>query len=128
MVNQIYGEEINHEGDLIVYYEATKRKGISGEPGNIFLVQAKGEFGSLNILVCTTGGTVDEVLVKDSPVVDGKAVVPGEFLGQFIRRSLQDSWEVAQTPSDLVILPSKIRPIADQPMTSNEVAMPSEKS
>ena len=121
LINKIYGQQINHGGDLIAYYEARKRKGISGEPGNIFLVRASGEFGPLDILVCTTDKHVDEILIKNSLVRNGKPAIPDEFLRQFIGRSLRDSWEVAKDQSDLVTLPSKIRPTADHPMATSEV-------
>lgn len=122
LINKIYGEEISHKGDLIAYYEARKRKGIYGDVGNIFLVHAKGEFGPLDILVSTTDRSVDKILVKNNPVLDGKPLIPDEFLQQFIGRSLGDSWEVAQKPLDLVTLPSKIRLIAGYPKMSQEVA------
>lgn len=123
LINKLFGREISREGDLIAYYEAKRRKGIYGDPGNIFLVHARDESGSLlYILVCTTNGRIDEVLITNSPVLQGKPIIPDEFLRQFISRSLQDSWEVAQNPSDLLTLPSRIRPIADHPKTSTEVA------
>jgi hypothetical protein len=122
LINQLYGQDISHEGDLIAYYKARKRKGIYGEQGNIFLMQAKGELGPLDILVCTTGGHVDEILIKNNPVLDGKSVIPDEFTQQFIGRSLQNSWKIAQDPTDLMALPSRIRPISDYPRTSQELA------
>ena len=64
---------------------------------------------------------MNEILVKNSPMIDGKPVILDEFLQQFIGRSLRDSWEVARNPSDLVTLPSKIRPIAGYPRISDEV-------
>lgn len=122
LINKLYGQDISREGDLIVYYEARKHKGIYGERGNIFLAQVKGEPGSLDILVCTTGGRVDEILVKNNPVVDGRLAIPDEFLQQFIGRSLENSWEVALNPSDLAAMPSRIRPIAGYPKLSREAA------
>jgi hypothetical protein len=122
LINKIFGQDISREEDLIAYFEAKRRKGIYGDPGNIFLVHAGGESGSLEILVCTTHGRVDEIVIKNNPVVEGRAVIPDEFLQQFIGRTLQDSWKVAQTASDLVDLPAKIRPLAGDTRTSEEVA------
>jgi hypothetical protein len=123
LINRLFGLDISREGDLIVYYEATKRKGIYGDPGNIFLVHARDESGSLlSILVCTTNSRIDEVLIENSPVLAGKPVIPDEFLQQFIGRSLSNSWELEKAPSDLLSLPSKLRSIAGNPRTSQEVA------
>lgn len=121
-INQLYGQTIATEGELIAYYEARPRKGIYGESGNIFLVYVRGELSLLEVLVCTTHGQIDETLIQDNPVLNGRSAIPDEFLRQFIGRSLQDSWEVAKNSSDLVTLPSKIRPIASYPKTSEEVA------
>jgi hypothetical protein len=122
LINKLYGQDISREGDMIVYYEARKRKGTYGKRGNIFLVQARGEPGSLDILVCTNGGRVDEILVKNNPVVDGRLAIPDEFLQQFLGRSFENSWEVALNPSDLAGMPSRIWPIAGYPKISREVA------
>ena len=121
-MNQLYGQAIAAEGNVITYYEARPQKGIYGERGNIFLVQAKGESGLLDILVCTTDGQIDEVLIKDGRSPDGHLAISAQFLDQFIGRTLQDSWKVAQTASDLVDLPAKLRPLAGDIRTSEEVA------
>lgn len=121
-INRFYGRIIAAEGERNVYYEARRRRGIYGQWGNIFLVNAEGELGRLEVLISTAGGEVDEILIKNNPVLNGKPVIPREFLRQFIGRSLRDSWELAQDPSDLVALPSPIRPIASYPQFSQEVA------
>jgi hypothetical protein len=120
LINEIYGEEISHEGELIAYYQARARKPLRHR-ANIFIVHAGGELGQLDILVSTTGRWIETIMIKDSPELDGKPVIPNEFIEQFIGRSLANSWELAQNPSDLVTLPAKIRPITGYPRTSKEI-------
>jgi hypothetical protein len=121
LINQIYGEEINHEGDLIVYYEARKRKGISGDRGNIFWVREDSEFGPMEILICTTSMRIDEIVIKNNPFTDEKSAIMEEFLEQFIGRSWDGPIMMAVTPTDLLMTPSRIRPIADAPRISQAV-------
>ncbi len=124
LINTLYGEEINREGDLIVYYNARHMKPLFPlTKGNIFLVKVRGETDDpLIFLVCTTKGKVDEVILKNNPIVKGKPLVSNEFLRQFIGRSLGHSWEIVKDPSDLLSLPRGILPISDYPKTSKEAA------
>ncbi len=123
-INKLYGEEISQEGNFIVYYNARHMKPLYPlTKGNIFLVHTNEEKNkSLTLLVCTTKGRVDEVILKSNFVVGGKRVIPAEFLEQFIGRSLGDSWEMAKVPSDFLSLPNKIRPISGYPKISEELA------
>jgi len=121
-INNLYGEEITQEGDRITYYQSKGRKSFyRSQFGNIFLVHGKGELKALNILVCTTRGQIDEILVKNNPIVKGRTVIPDEFLQQYIGRSLKNSWEVAQDPPQLLTLPSRVRPMVGYPKLSEEV-------
>jgi len=123
-INKLYGEEISQEGDFIAYYNARHMKPLYPlTKGNIFLVHTNDEKNnSLALLVCTTKGRVDEVILKNNFVVEGKPVISGKFVQQFIGRSLGDSWEMAKVPSDLLSLPEKIRPLSAYPKTSEELA------
>ena len=120
-INKIYGEEIVQKGDEITYFSA-KRIKPTRIKRFIFLIIMEGEPGRLGILVGTFQGIVDNVAVKNNPLVDGKPVIPDEFLKQFLGRTLQSSWEVAQDHSEFFTLPSKVRPIESHLKVSQDIS------
>ncbi|MFQ5779243.1 MAG: hypothetical protein ACE5HN_00485 [Nitrospiria bacterium] len=119
-INDLHGEEISREGDLIAYYHAKKRKPLR-DKADIFLVHVRGEGSQLDLIVSTRGRIVDQIVVKNNLIREGKPAVPNEFLQQFIGHSLQDSWQMAEKPQDLVALPSMIRPISGRRKISKEI-------
>ncbi len=119
-INDLHGEEISREGDLIAYYHAKKRKPLR-DKADIFLVHARGEGSQLDLIVSTRGRIVDQIVVKNNLIREGKPVIPTEFLQQFTGRSLQDSWQMAEKPQDLVALPSMIKPVAGYPKISKDI-------
>ncbi|MFQ5598811.1 MAG: hypothetical protein ACE5GK_12270 [Nitrospiria bacterium] len=123
-INRLYGKDISQEGDSIVYYKARYMKPLYPRTkGNIFLVTVMGETNEpLIFLVCITRGKVDEVVLKNNPIVNGKPLVSHEFLQQFIEHSLGHSCEIVKDPSDLLSLHQKIFRISDYPKTSREAA------
>jgi len=119
-INDIYGKEISREGDLIAYYHARRRKPLR-DTADIFLVHARGEGSQLDLIVSTRERIVEQIVAKNNFNSEGKAVIPNEFMQQFIGRSLQGSWQVAEKPQDLVALPSMIRPISGRLKISKEI-------
>jgi hypothetical protein len=120
-INKLYGDAISQEGDLIAYYDALDRNP-RRYIGKVFLVNAKSEKDQWNVIVGTRGRVVDRIMVKNNILGEGRPVIPNEFLKQFIGRSLQDSWQVAEGPQDVVTLPSMIRPVAGNLRASKELA------
>jgi len=121
LINKLYGEEISQKGNLLAYYSAVKRLPRHYK-SKVFLVHVEEKAGRLEVLVGTRGRVVDKIVVKNNVTGQGKPVIPDEFLQQFIGRSLQDSWQVAEGPQDLLTLPSMLRPVVDQQNTSKEIA------
>ncbi len=120
-INELYGDEISQEGDLIAYYDALERNP-RRYIAKVFLVHAKSEMGQWDVIVGMRGRVADRIVVKNNIIREGKPVIPNEFLKQFIGRSLQDSWHVAEGPQDVVTLPSMIRPVAGNLRASKEMA------
>ncbi len=120
-INELYGDAISQEGDLIAYYDVLDRNP-RRYIAKVFLVSVKSEKGQWDVIVGTRGRVADRIVVRNTIIRDGKPAVPNEFLKQFIGRSLQDSWQVAEVPQDLLTLPSMIRPVAGNLRASKEMA------
>ena len=120
LVNKLYGEDVSQEGDMIAYFDALRQLPPHYKT-KVFLVHAQGESGQLDVIVGMRGRMIDRIVVSNSPGEGHQSAIPGEFLMQFIGRSLQDSWQVAEKTQDLIVLPSMIRPLTGHQKTSKDI-------
>ncbi|MBI3815492.1 MAG: hypothetical protein HY279_13635 [Nitrospinae bacterium] len=111
LINSLYGREISHEGDVITYISAKKRKELAGIYGNIFLIQGETEYGKTDFIISISGGRIDKISSRG----DGR--INQEFLQQFIGRTLYSSFKVASSPADLLEDPHIIKPLGEAPKT-----------
>ena len=121
-INRLYGQEIVSEGDLIVYYEAKRRRGKYGDKGNVFLTRIETGTSPIELLVSVAEGKIYQLLLKEVPFIGGKPLVSNEFLFQFIERSLENSWEIARFSEDLLHVPVKVRAMEELPAVSQAMA------
>jgi len=121
-INRLYGQEIVSEGDLIVYYEAKRRKGKYGDKGNVFLETIETGTTPIELLVSVAEGKIYQLLLKEVPFIRGKPLVSNEFLFQFIGRSQENSWEIARSSEDLLHVPAKVRAMEELPAVSQAIA------
>ena len=121
-INRLYGQEIVSEGDLIVYYEAKRRKGMYGSKGNVFLTRIETDKSPIELLVSVAEGKIYQLLLKEVPFIRGTPLVGNEFLFQFIERSLENSWEIALSSEDLMYVPLRLRAMERMPSLSQAIA------
>ena len=121
-INRLYGQEIVSEGDLIVYYEAKRRRGKYGDKGNVFLTRIETGTSPIELLVSVAEGKIYQLLLKEVPFIGGKPLVSNAFLFQFIERSLENSWEIALSSEDLLHVPEKVRAMEKLPAISQAIA------
>ena len=91
-----------------VRYAEAWEHGAWGPPeeflGYIFIKSMQHEGKTIDVLVgMTSAGVISKVSVK------GIAGVAEEFLAQFHGKTLQNSFDLARTPEDLLVVPAKIR-------------------
>ncbi len=68
-------------------------------------------------------GLIDEIRVKENPTdKQGNKIINNDFLDQFIGRTLEQSFELRQTPDDYLITPTKLAGIKNAPLTSKNIA------
>ncbi|HEX9759096.1 MAG TPA: hypothetical protein VGB26_15080 [Nitrospiria bacterium] len=120
-INRLHGENIVSEGDLIVYYEAKRRKGLYGDQGNVFLTRIETGTAPIELLVSVAEGKIYQLLLKEVPFIGRKPLVSNEFLFQFIGRSLEDSWEIVRSSEDLLHVPAKVRSMEELPVVSQAI-------
>ncbi|MDZ7300650.1 MAG: hypothetical protein ONB44_00765 [candidate division KSB1 bacterium] len=85
--------------------------------GYVFLKSLQHEGRTIDILVgITNTGVISKVCLKG---VDG---IEEEFLAQFRGKSLQDNFDLARTPEDLLFVPAKIRAMKRNPALSESIA------
>lgn len=121
VIRKTYGEEYLSEANQVPYYVVRPFRG-HGRRGNVFQINNETLFGTYRIIVCTTGGRVKEIYVKNSLMSEGKAIIGNEFLKQFIGKSLDDCFEIAEKPDDLHTIPTKVKPIRGYPEISRQIA------
>jgi len=121
-INRLYGQEIVSEGDLIVYYEAERRKGKYGDKGHVFLTTIETGTTPIELLVSVAEGKIYQLLLKEVPFIRGKPLVSNEFLLQFVGRSQENSWEIARSSEDVLQVPAKVRAMEKLPAVSQAIA------
>lgn len=110
-----YGEEYLPKAERLNYIHIPTWKW--QRHADVFEVQGRAAEGSYSLIVCVHQGRVAEIYLKESPLN-----VPGEFLRQFVGRSLEDSFEVAQSAEDAFGLPAKLHPIGGNLELSKAIA------
>lgn len=85
--------------------------------GYIFVKSQQYEGGKIDVLVgLTKAGIISNVQIK------GSDNVREEFLMQFLGKTLQDNFDLAQTTEDLLFLPAKIKPMQGHTALSANLA------
>jgi hypothetical protein len=88
---------------------------------DVFEVQGESAQGPYSLIVCVHQGRIAEIEPKTSTQESGPRI-PGEFLGQFVGRGVNDSFEVATSAEEAFTLPARLRPIGGEPELSRTIA------
>lgn len=110
------------EDKFVNYIRIVRKKSAGKRGGNVFIVKGEGEFGNYELLVCIHNGLVNEIFVKNNPVDDkGNKIINKDFLGQFIGRTLEQSFELRGIPDDYLTTPIKLAGIQNAPLISKNI-------
>lgn len=120
-INRLMGYTAIMEGETFSYVNVHPFPKHRGVIVHLF----DGKAGPLTLLVAIKQDKVNGVAAK------GKvADIPGlhDFLDQFVGRTLNDSFEIAGSPADLLTMPPKLQGLKDFPDLSLELAMAVKKA
>jgi hypothetical protein len=119
LVASKYGEEYLPGEERVRYIHVPTWKW--QRHADVFEVQGESAQGPYSLIVCVHQGRIAEIEPKTSTQESGPRI-PGEFLGQFVGRGVNDSFEVATSAEEAFTLPARLRPIGGEPELSRTIA------